>query len=318
MDRLISNRAEHSKSTEDATPPPGGFFSRTHYRVVRYATCCRVLPTYGLLWWHSARWAFCRRVGAGGQPCFLLSPGASPDRWSAMRFPSNLEADYQADLGPEKIRALKQANSLGVMLYSSFGVLDYWAIPSAYHEVWAIRGVVVALTVLSITAAMRRPQVLLSRYTFTLWTLYLMWGFGIVAMIALAQRDELAWSSYYCGIMLVCTAIPLSYLALLPTLSLGIAYIAAYLFIAIWVQGMLTGRDWPLLLMNCFFLVSANIIGIFVVKIRDHYAREAYLLRQALSRDVETTKEAKRQSDYLAEHDTLTGMPNRIYLMRQP
>jgi diguanylate cyclase (GGDEF)-like protein len=233
-----------------------------------------------------------------------------------MKFPANLEADYQSDLGPEKIRVLKLTAVLGSSLYASFGPLDYWALPSAYYHVWAIRGIVVALTLSLLGVAVWRPRAILSRYTFVVWTMYLIWGLGIVVMVSLAKRSDLAWGSYYCGLMLVCSALPLSYLGVRPTLAAGIACVGAYVFVAVSIQEMLTTSNWPLLLMNCYFLASATVIGIMAATIRNRFSREAYLLRQALHRDVEATKEAKRQSDYIAEHDTLTEMPNRIFFLR--
>lgn len=234
-----------------------------------------------------------------------------------MLFPSNLEADYQSDLGPEKIRVLRQVCALAVILTSCFGVLDYWAMPSAYREVWEIRGTMVMVSMFVIGWAKYWPQIVLSRYTFVTCSIYLASGLGVVSMIALADPKDMAWSSYYVGVMLSCAALPLSYLALLPTLALGTTYVIAYIFVAVVVQGMLRPQYCPLLMMNCFFLVSANIIGITVAKIRERYSRDVYLLRHALQRDVETTKEAKRQSDFLAEHDTLTRMPNRICFLRR-
>lgn len=234
-----------------------------------------------------------------------------------MRFPSNLEADYQSDLGPEKIRVLRQVCALAVILTSCFGALDYWAMPSAYWEVWQIRGTMVMVSMFVIGWAKYWPQVILSRYTCVTCVIYLASGLGVVAMIVLADPKDMAWSSYYVGVMLSCAALPLSYLALLPTLALGTTYVVAYIFVAVAVQGMLRPQYCPLLMMNCFFLISANIIGITVAKIRERYSRDVYLLRHSLKRDVETTKEAKRQSDFLAEHDTLTGMPNRICFLRR-
>jgi diguanylate cyclase (GGDEF)-like protein len=234
-----------------------------------------------------------------------------------MKFSSNLEADYQADLAPEKIRVLKLATMLGAAMYLSFGALDDWAIPSVYHRVWVIRGVVILVTLSLLAVAMLRPQAILSRYTNIVCMMFMTWGLGVLAMICIAQPSDVAWSSYYCGLMLVCSSLPVSYLGLLPTLMVAAACVSGYVFVAIYVQGMLTRQHWPLLLTNCYFLIGSTVVGIVVAEIRQQYTRHLYLLRQALHRDIETTKEEKRQSDFLAEHDTLTEMPNRIWFMRQ-
>jgi diguanylate cyclase (GGDEF)-like protein len=234
-----------------------------------------------------------------------------------MKFPPNLEADYQSDLGPEKIRVLKLTAKLGCALYLSFGILDYWAIPSACHQVWIVRGSTVALTLIVFAVATYRPKAVLSRYAFVVWTMQLIWAFGIAVMIVLAKQSDLAWSSYYCGLMLVCSATPVGYLGVRLTYALGITCVAIYIAVAVCVQGMATGQEWPRLLMNAYFLVSAMIIGIVIATISDRYSRQVYLLRLALRRDMEVAKEAKLQSDFLAEHDTLTELPNRIFFLRQ-
>ena len=156
--------------------------------------------------------------------------------------------------------------------------------PSTYHLAWAIRIIVVAVTLAVFAGATYRPQAVLARYGFVVWTLQLIWAVGIVVMVSLAKRDDLAWSSYYCGLMLVCSALPVSYMGLLPTYSLGIACVGAYVLVAVAAQGMLTKQYWPLLLMNCYFLASATIIGLVIVTIRERYSREVYLLRHAVPR----------------------------------
>lgn len=237
--------------------------------------------------------------------------------WIDMKFPPNLEAAYQSDLGPEKIRVLKLTTKLGCLLFSTYGLLDYWAIPSAYHQVWGLRAVATTVTFLVLLVAIYRPRVVLSRYAYVVWTMNMMWAFTVAVMIALAKRSDMAWSGYYPGLMLICSAIPLSYLRIWQVWMLGLACVAMYLGVAIGIQGMLSEQDWPRLMMNLYLLVSSMIIGVVTAMIADHYSRQVFLLRHALHRDMEVAQEAKRQSDYLAEHDPLTELPNRKLFLRR-
>lgn len=234
-----------------------------------------------------------------------------------MKFPPNLEADYQSDLGPEKIRVLKLVARIGCTMHFAFAVLDYWAIPSAYLQVWAIRAFVVVLTLMVLAAATYRPQAVLSRYAFVIWTMQMIWAFSIAVMIVLAKRSDLAWQGYYCGLMLVCSGIAVGYLRVWQVCTLEATCMGIYVGVAVLAQGMLAAEHWPRLMMNCFFLGSEMFIGILIATIANQYSREVYLLRHALRRDMETAQEAKRQSDYLAEHDALTELPNRIYFLRR-
>ncbi len=233
-------------------------------------------------------------------------------------FPSNLESDYQAYLAQEKIRVARQTGWLAIVLYSAFGALDLWAIPSAVHEVWSIRASVVALTLVVIGLAVWRADFLVSRYTIIIASLYIVWGFGIEGMIFLSQPEDLARNAYYAGLILVSMALyTWTYLRPMSAAMIGVLLAAAYVYIAIGIQGMLEQGQWPVLLANCYFLAAANIIGLFALNSRERFSRQAYLLKHALQRNLELTDEAKRQSDYLAEHDLLTGIPNRVRFMRR-
>jgi diguanylate cyclase (GGDEF)-like protein len=148
-------------------------------------------------------------------------------------------------------------------------------------------------------------------------SLFFAMGFSIISMIALAHRPDMAWSSYYCGLMLICSGFALSYISLSAIIFVAVTLVAAYFFVAVGIQGLWKEPTWPLLLMNCYFLCSMTLAGVIIAAIRDRHTRELFLLRQALHRDIELTKEAKRQSDYIADHDMLTEMPNRICFMRQ-
>jgi diguanylate cyclase (GGDEF)-like protein len=79
------------------------------------------------------------------------------------------------------------------------------------------------------------------------------------------------------------------------------------------------GRNgqWPLLAQNVFFLVSANLIGIVSLVLREGFSRQAFLLKNALAHDLKLEEEAKRQSQYRSEHDPLTGLANRVRFLRR-
>jgi diguanylate cyclase (GGDEF)-like protein len=59
------------------------------------------------------------------------------------------------------------------------------------------------------------------------------------------------------------------------------------------------------------------VIGAVAQSLRDRYSRENYLLRHSLQRDVELKEEESRRASFLAEHDPLTGLANRLKLERE-
>ncbi len=62
--------------------------------------------------------------------------------------------------------------------------------------------------------------------------------------------------------------------------------------------------------------VSTTVIGTAAKIVRDTYTRENYLLRHSLKRDVQIKEEEKRHASFLAEHDPLTGLANRLAFAR--
>ncbi len=63
---------------------------------------------------------------------------------------------------------------------------------------------------------------------------------------------------------------------------------------------------------HLFIFYSMTILGIVAKAVRDSYSRENYLLRHSLQHDVQIKEEEKRHASYLAEHDPLTGLANRL------
>lgn len=235
-----------------------------------------------------------------------------------MSFSPRLEEAYQADLSIEKGRVARRTSILCSLLYLAFGVLDIWAVPSALFEAWAIRIIVVGLTALIFVLTQSRPDFFVQHYQAITICEYLIWGAGIEAIMLFSHPGDLGWGAYYAGLILVSMAL-YSWTYLPPRIGCTVGFVLAlsYLWLAVASQEMPTRGEWVLLATNCFFLISANIIGLFSLLMRERFSRQAFLLKNALHRDLKIEEEARRQSDYISEHDPLTGLPNRIRFMRQ-
>lgn len=225
-------------------------------------------------------------------------------------------AAYERELGPQRIRTAREFSVLASVLYALFGILDWWAIPSALLQVWTVRAVVV-LWLLGLLAYTRSAH-FLRHYVPVMVATFVVAGAGIELMILLAGPQDVARWLYYTGLILVTmglytfTFLPVAVLAVI-----GYGLVALYLAIAIGVQDMTRPGDWQALLANAFFLVSANVIGIIGAWQRQRLLLEGFRLRQRLRLDLQRTEEEKRQSGWLAAHDPLTGLANRAALMEQ-
>ncbi|MGB9108446.1 MAG: GGDEF domain-containing protein, partial [Telluria sp.] len=243
---------------------------------------------------------------------FLFSSAA------AEPFPPALEAAYQADLAGDKLRLFYVGGLLCALLYACFGFLDYVTLPSNAAGALTVRAIVVLAT-LAVAAAVRYwPAFFVRHYELCMCACSLGWGAGIIGIIALASPTDLAWGTYYAGLLIVSMALyAWTYLRPVHAGLIGAVLVAGYVAEALFVQKMGARGEWPLLAQNSFFLMVANLIGVVPLVLRERFSRQAFLLKNALARDLKLEEEAKRQSQHRSEHDVLTGLPNRARFLRK-
>jgi diguanylate cyclase (GGDEF)-like protein len=231
--------------------------------------------------------------------------------WASTFSTESLERQYQAELGAEKVRLTRIMALLGAALTLSFMVLDLWAIPSAVLAVWAIRGAIVAgLALMFMSTSLSAFQTI---YPWVILGSCLVMGAGVNAMIYLAQASEVAVDAYHGGLLLIIIGVyTLTYVNLYLSSAIALGLTSSYAAIAVLRHDYHTGTELVVLIAHLYLGVSTTVIGIVAQTLRDRYARENYLLRHSLQRDVEIKEEEKRHASYLAEHDPLTGVANRL------
>jgi diguanylate cyclase (GGDEF)-like protein len=181
-----------------------------------------------------------------------------------------------------------------------------------------VRAVVVLATAGAVLAVHCAREFFLHRYAVMTCLVYLCWGIGIEAIILLTQPSDPASGRYYAGLILVSMALyTWTYLRPIEAGLTGLGLALIHITLAVLKEHMDTGENWVILIQNCFFLISANIVGLFSLYMRERFSRQAFLLKNALAHDLRLEEEAKRQSEHLSEHDALTGLPNRVRFMRR-
>lgn len=228
--------------------------------------------------------------------------------------PSLMEKDYQSYLTPEKIRSTRVMSVLALILYSAFIVVDIYALPSIVYEAFVIRLFVISSLCFSIVFSFTSK---FSKYYHLVQvTPYFLAGVSINLMILIASPSDKGSDIYFAGLILVIMAIfSWAYLNLLSVSLSAFAIIGLYAYVEISKN---TGTDilFSTILPNCFFLVSASIIGLVTQFVRDQYLKENFLLQQSLKLAYEQKSEEARDNQYLANHDALTDLPNRRYMMK--
>ncbi|MDH3644317.1 MAG: GGDEF domain-containing protein [Gammaproteobacteria bacterium] len=227
-----------------------------------------------------------------------------------------LQKEYHAGLASERVRLTRVGVALATLLNVSFASLDMWAVPSALVTVWSIRIVMNLILVVCLAATWHRAFDTV--YPAVTATLFLTLGGGVNAMIYVADPADLAVDAYYGGLLLTTFGVyTLTYINFALSTSIALILITSYAAVSIYAHDFLRAEKFIVLMTNLFFFIGATVLGITAQGVRDRYTRENYLLRHSLERDVELKEEENKRASYLAEHDALTGLPNRLNFDKQ-
>ncbi|MBP1693888.1 MAG: adenylate/guanylate cyclase with and sensor [Chloroflexi bacterium] len=91
---------------------------------------------------------------------------------------------------------------VGLILWSTFGVVDRWALPETYQQAWLIRfGLVVPLILLAVVATYLPIYRRLIRPLIVLVTLAT--GLGVIAIVYLARPGEVGYYYYIFGLTVI-------------------------------------------------------------------------------------------------------------------
>ncbi len=232
------------------------------------------------------------------------------------RFDEHLERAYQADLLDEKTRLARMIAVLALLFNAAFHVLDHFALASVLPQALAVRVVMVIVPVTLLILSFQEwfSRVYVASVTCGLATL----GLCINALISIAGPQDLAADTYYAGLILVAVAMHmLTFVPMGAALFVSLVLLTSYVSVEIGKPAFHTGDQAIVLVTNLFFFVSVVLIGVVGQVLRDRYTRDNFILRHSLQRDVAVEEEKHRLAAYLAEHDVLTGLPNRLRFERQ-
>jgi len=219
-----------------------------------------------------------------------------------LQFPPEIEARFQEDYHEKTISTSRLAILLGILLIASFGLLDKLTAPESYSSIWIIRfgivtpGLLLLLILTFIPSLMRWTQ-------FVIGGAVLLTTLGITVMGALTQPTEAAFSTYYVGVLLALMAgYTFIRLRIWHAALVGLITLIVYELIALGYQNVMSvpmGRE--IFFNNNFFLIAANVIGMFACYFMERYARLDYLQRRQI-------EEARAKSETALQQESANAL----------
>jgi class 3 adenylate cyclase len=217
----------------------------------------------------------------------------------SLRFPPALEREFRRDFSERQPPMLRRFFAMGLALYMSFAILDYWALPVFYPTAWALRlvfGTAMLWLVLHTDMAFFKRHVFWLPAAWTSWA-----GLSILLMIYIAQPQEAAYFFYAFGLMLiiVATYVPSSGDFLYPTIG-GWATVLAYVLIGIIDQSLLATPNLRLTFsVTIFFLVGMNILCMIGGSMLVFSQRRDFLQRRVIEEQRRVQENLRKQSEKL-------------------
>ncbi len=217
---------------------------------------------------------------------------------------------FQAYISADRLKNSRSMCMLGAVLFVLFSTIDFFALSSSLSDVLAIRGIVIAGLMLGFVLTYQ--SYFDKYYDYIMSSIYLVAAVGVVVSIYLALPTDYASNIYLATLLIIImTIFAWSYFSIRTSALLITTIISSYAFVAIQKEIPVT-HMW----INIAFLMGATSIGYFSQHIRNNYLLQNFLLQQSLEASVEQKTIEADQNAFIANHDELTGLPNRRHITK--
>ena len=186
------------------------------------------------------------------------------------------ENHFLFDFYTRSLNQVRFAIFAAIILYALFGIIDAALIPEFKYKFWTFRYlIVIPMLVGVLTFSFSR--IFKRKIQFVLASLVILSSFGVIGIIAIAPSDL---SNYYFPGLILIVIMNYGFLKLRFIWSAAAGLIASIIY----VIGAFNYIEMPYLLcvINSFFLISINIIGLLISRYLEIYARRDYFSNQLL------------------------------------
>ncbi|WP_456402455.1 diguanylate cyclase [Persephonella sp.] len=225
-----------------------------------------------------------------------------------LRFSEKLEDIFKSYFVKVKINQIRFAMAFGIFLYSVFAVLDYLIFPEVMYDLWIIRTFMVLIGFFFLLYTYFSPNKGIIELLMSV--LIFVGGIGVLLMIILIDLYVEKAHIYYAGLLLVVffaytfSSVRLVY-ATVPAFFVTVAYIFA--------DVTYIKTDKMILINNAFFLLSANVMGIFAGYILEYFFRKNFLQSFLIFLEKKQTDFLNKKLYELSITDELTDVANRRF-----
>jgi len=231
-----------------------------------------------------------------------------------VKLSTSLRLSYEKSIEKDKIQLSKIISILAAVLFASSEITDIWAISSDSYELSIYRWMVIAMLIVTFLIASKSPAFFLKHYSTCNTIVFIISTIFIEYTIYLSKPTDLSYYIYFSGLLIVFMVMfSWTHLKIKHLLALTAFIIVGYIVAIVFRANNGPHSNIAILIPTLIILGASISVGIIGKIVRDNQLYERFKLQQSLSNlYLETQAEAEKFA-HDANHDALTGLPNRRF-----
>jgi len=225
---------------------------------------------------------------------------------------TNKEAEFYSET--EIINSTRALTASIILLFLSFTLLDLWSVTAPQTKVLFVRTFVVFCLLISFLMTYI-PR-------FYQYMNIIMPGIIIVSTLAIeymiykSSPGDRSYSIYFVSLVLmVMTLYSWTYIKFSSSLIISYVIVSVYIYVEKFTRIESSALSFFEILAYLSIIASAIVIGVVARLMRDRIIYKNVMLKDSLAEALQAMTEEAKDNAHLANHDELTGLPNRRYVI---